>query len=571
MWLRQIQDKIVQHLPKNAVQIALTAIFGVGAGLASVAFLVLTNKLFDLLYLSHATDDPWHFMFYSLAVVAASSLAVGILLSFVCKEAGGSGIPQLKAAYWKDLGFVPWRATLIKFVTGIISIGGGASLGREGPSVYVGGGVASQLAGLTGYPKQSRREAVIIGAAAALAAAFNTPLAAITFVLEELIGNLNSKSLGKVVLAAVFGAFTVHALVGRQPAFTLPAVKTSSWIVYCLVPLAAGVASLVGVIFQRATLSSRNHVRAIHRVPLWLKPLVGGLAAWAVGCLVFFTVHRMGVFGLGYQDLTAALTGAMVWKVALVLVAAKLVATLACYSWGGSGGIFAPTLFMGGVSGAAVAGLAGLWLPISSGDTTLLAATGMSACFGAVVRAPLTALLIVFEMTHDFEMVPALMLAMLASQTIARLGGKHNFYEGLLLQDGHELIRIKPPVDLSAWKRLPVATIANPKPVVVTSLDRDELQTVLDKWSYSCFPVVIGNKVAGGLSRVAAGNAIRTGQPPALEELTLCKTDDSVHDVANRMVQSSLHVAVLIDGDKGNVVGLLTLHDILRAQAALSD
>ena len=394
----------------------------------------------------------------------------------------------------------------------------------------------------------------MIGAAAALAAAFNTPLAAITFVLEELIGNLNSRFLGKVVLAAVFGAFTVHALVGRQPSFILPAVKPSSWTIYLLVPVVAAVASALGIIFQRFALAWRTRIRLDHRTPGWLKPLVGGLIAWAVGSLVFLSVRRIGVFGLGYQDLTEALNGSMAWRVALLLMGAKLIASIACYSWGGSGGIFAPTLFMGGLSGAAVAGLAGLWVPLSSADTTLLAAAGMSACFGAVVRAPLTALLIVFEMTHEFEMVPVLMLAMIVSQAIARLGGKHNFYDALLLQDGHELIHIKPPADMAAWRNLPVS-----------------VHKVLTQWPYACFPVVVEGKLLGGLTRQEALTATKAKRTPDIAVMTTCTQDELVHDVANKMVQSSLHMAVIVQPDTGVISGILTLHDLLRAQASLSE
>ena len=571
MTLGRIQEAITKHLPGNAFQMALTAFFGIGAGLASVGFLVLTNHLFSFLYLGHLDDTPLHFALYSLVVITISSLIVGLMLSRICKEAAGSGIPQLKVAYWKDLGFIPWRNILVKFITGIISIGGGSSLGREGPSVYVGGGVGSQLAGLTGRPKQGRREAAMIGAAAALAAAFNTPLAAITFVLEELIGNLNSRFLGKVVLAAVFGAFTVHALVGRQPSFVLPAVKPSSWTIYLLVPVVAGVASALGIIFQRCALALRTRIRMDHMTPGWLKPLVGGLIAWVVGCVVFLGVHRIGVFGLGYQDLTEALNGSMAWKVALLLMGAKLVATIACYSWGGSGGIFAPTLFMGGLSGAAVAGVAGIWIPLSPADTTLLAAAGMSACFGAVVRAPLTALLIVFEMTHEFEMVPVLMLAMIVSQAMSRLGGKHNFYDALLLQDGHELIHIKPPADMAAWRNLPVSTIATFKPVVLDSLDPAAIREILDHCPYACFPVVLEGRLSGGLTRQEALIALKARRIPEIAVMTTCTQDELVHDVANKMVQSSLHMAVIVNPETGTVSGIVTLHDLLRAQASLSE
>lgn len=569
--MRKFIEKLIGHLPGNSVQVALTALYGVGAGLASVAFLLATNLLFSSLFLSHQGAPPWHFILHSFFVVMGSSLLVGLILHFGCPTAAGSGIPQLKAAYWKDLGFIPFKAVWVKFATGIISIGGGASLGREGPSVFVGGGVASSLAGLTGQAKQSRREATMIGASAALAAAFNTPLAAITFVLEELIGNLNSRFLGKVVLAAVFGAFTVHALVGRQPAFDLPMVTASSWTIYPLTPIVAAVAAGLGLIFQNAAISWRARIRKDRRTPAWIKPMVGGLITWLVGSAVFFSVNRVGVYGLGYQDLTAALMGSLAWKLALLLIAAKLIATIACYSWGGSGGIFAPTLFLGGLSGACIAGIAGIWLPLSPGDTTILAAAGMSACFGAVVRAPLTALLIVFEMTHQFELIPVLMITTIVSQAMARLNGKHNFYDALLLQDGHDLTRLNPPSDITTWRKLPVSTIASLKPVLLPDLSPATLRNYFQQWPFTCFPVFLDGKLAGGVTREEALAALKHGHIPKLESLATCSPDDSIHEVADKMVHASIHMAVMLSPEDGKVKGILTLHDILRAQAAVQE
>ena len=157
---------------------------------------------------------------------------VGYLLNSFSPAASGSGIPQLKLAFWKDFGLVPWRVVWVKFIAGMLSIGGGCSMGREGPSVQLAGGVASNLAGLTGEAKQNRRWPQRPGAAAGLAAAFNTPLAAMTFVLEEIIGDLNSRLLGGVLLASVLGALAVHGIIGKQPAFILTARTRRRGLVY---------------------------------------------------------------------------------------------------------------------------------------------------------------------------------------------------------------------------------------------------------------------------------------------------------------------------------------------------
>ena len=293
------------------------------------------------------------FLAGSLAVIVSSALVVGWLLNSFCREAAGSGIPQLKAAFWKDFGFIPWRVAWVKFVAAILSIGGGSSLGREGPSVQLAGTVGSNLAGWLGEPKQSRRLGAAAGAAAGLAAAFNTPLAAVTFVLEEIVQDLNSRLLGGVLLASVLGAFVVHAVIGKQPAFVLAPAEASRWLVYQRVPIVAGLAALTGILFQRLTLRLRGMCgkSLLTRIPAWFRPAVGALLTWALGVTVFHCTGRLGVFGLGYDDLSAGLTNRLDWQVAGVLLFTKLAATILCYGFGGCGGIFSPTLFLEACAG----------------------------------------------------------------------------------------------------------------------------------------------------------------------------------------------------------------------------
>ncbi len=444
----QFLVRFFQKLPKQTRTILQTCFYGVGAGLAAVMFQLGMGWLYRAGLVRLAHESKWIFLWGSFCLVVASSLIVGWLLNQFCHEAAGSGIPQLKLAFWKDFGVVPFRVVWVKFIAGVVSIGGGSSLGREGPSVQLAGALSSNLAGLTGEAKQKRRTAAAAGAAAGLAAAFNTPLAATTFVLEEIIGDLNSRMLGSVLLASVLGAFVVHGIIGRQPSFSLVGVDAPSWVGYALTPLVAALASIVGVYFQRAGLGLRARMKSKPLVPVWLLPVVGGLVTWALAVSVFFTTGHLGVFSLGYDDLSSALSGDIGWQIALLLLFAKFIATFSCYGFGGCGGIFSPTLFFGGMVGVAVAGLVGLEWPVSRPDLITLAVVGMSACLGSVVWAPVTGILIVFEMTQEFSLVPALMVGALVSQVISRKMNKENFYDALLTQDGHHLEHVRPPRDL---------------------------------------------------------------------------------------------------------------------------
>ena len=165
--------------------------------------------------------------------------------------------------------------------------------------------------------------------------------------------------------------------------------------------------------------------------------------------------------------MSSALAGDVGWQLAAVLLGAKFIATFTCYGFGGCGGIFSPTLFFGGMTGVVVAGLVNLQWPVAQADIVTLAVVGMSACLGAVVWAPVTGILIVFEMTHQFSLVPALMIAALVSQAVSRKMNRENFYDALLTQDGHQLEHVRPPRGLQGWQQLPVSAIANFRPVVV--------------------------------------------------------------------------------------------------------
>ncbi|MGO9199443.1 MAG: chloride channel protein [Limisphaerales bacterium] len=562
---------MAEKLPSRGRPIVLTCVYGLVAGLAAVAFQVGMNTLYraGIVRLSHGSTTV--FLVGSLVVIVATSLAVGWLLSRYAPGASGSGIPQLKAAFWKDFGYVPWRVVWVKYVAGVLSIGGGCSLGREGPSVQLAGGVASNVAGLLGEAKQKRRAAAAAGAAAGLAAAFNTPLAAVTFVLEEIIADLNSALLGSVLLASVIGAFVVHGLVGKQPAFTLTGVDSPRWLVYVLTPVVAAVAALVGVVFQKWTMGLRAKRKEFRHVPAWMRPALGGAITWALGSAVFLQTGRLGVFSLGYDDLSAGLAMQLGWKLAAILLGAKLVATVLCYGLGGCGGIFSPTLFLGGMCGICLAGVSGLAMPLSGADQLALGVVGMSACLGAVVRAPVTGILIVFEMTHEFSLVPALMVGALVSQGISRKLCRHSFYEEILVQDGHRLEHVIPPRDLQAWRQLPVSAIARFEPVMASDLRAEALVRLLKSHPYQRFPVVQNGTLAGVLTRKEAERAMAEKREPKVEAAVTCVPVEKVGELQGKVIESNSLMVVMVDRPGGQVLGVVTLHDVLRAEAAMAE
>jgi CIC family chloride channel protein len=560
--------RLLRRLPKQAQTITATTFYALAASLGAVAFqyCITIGYRAGIVRLSHQRFPI--FLAGTLVLLVTTSLLVGWLLNSFCPDAAGSGIPQLKIAFWKDFGYVPWRTVWVKFVAGVLSIAGGSSLGREGPSVHFAGGLGSVLGGFFGEPKQNRRRAAAAGAAAGLAAAFNTPIAAITFVLEEIIEDLNSRFLGSVLLASVLGAMVVHGLVGPQPAFSLGGVRSPTWLGYLLLPLVSALASVSGIIFQRGTLWLRPKVKALVALPKWCRPTLGALVAWLLGAVVFRTTGHLGVFSLGYDDLSEALSGNLAWHMAFVLLAAKLVATIACYGFGGCGGIFSPTLFFGGMAGIAFSGLLARGLPLTDYDQIALGIVGMSSCLGAVVGAPVTGILIVFEMTHEFSMVPALMLGALVSQSARRVFSPKNFYESILLQDGHQLDQVIPPRDLADWQQLPVSAIANFKPIALENLDASYLGDLLERFTYSRFPVLQLGEIRGTVSRAECLAALRENRQPQVRAAKVVAPRKPIREAQTLLMESEDSVLLVRDETSGKLIALLTLHDLLRAQEA---
>jgi CIC family chloride channel protein len=569
-----LRDRLFGWLPRRSRPLVESGIYGLAAGLSAVAFEVAIYQLFRTTILRFSHWGPWSFAGASFGVIVGTSLLSGFLLSRFAPEAAGSGIPQLKLAFWRDFGFVPWRVAWVKFIAGILTVGGGSSLGREGPSVQLAGAVASNLAGVLGTAKTGQRRASAAGAAAGLAATFNTPLASIAFVLEEILGDLNSNLLGSVVVAAVLGAFAVHAFLGQNPAFILPTVQSDTWVGRFLVPVVAVAAAVVGVLFQKGALGLRQAFRLssnLSRIPPWLRPACGSVFTWAAGTAVFLFSGRLGVFSLGYNDLSDSLNGKILGWLPLVLLLGKLAATVCSYGSGGCGGVFAPSLFFGAMTGCALGELfrwAGL--PMTSDDRLLLSIIGMSACLGAVVRAPFTSILIVFEMTRQFSLIPALLVAGLLSQALCRWLQPAGFYEQVLEDDGHVLSTVVPPRDFREWEGYPVSAIANYQPAMLADLNAPTLEEALKKHPYGRFVYQLDSQPPGILLRKEIVLALDQAQPARVDACPTCLRTESIAKVQRALVESDHGIVLVLDRDGGRVTGLVTLHDLLRAQQNFS-
>ncbi len=434
-------DWLLRRLPNEQQRLlAFTILAGGVCGLAAVAFHLSIGWL-EVLFINRANAAPGHsWIFWTILTPGLGGLVVGLGLTYWAPAAAGSGIPQVKVAFALRYGLVSVRETIGKFVLCALQIGAGASLGLEGPTVQICAGVSSMLARAARLSPQYRRRMTSVGMAAGIAAAFNAPIAAITFTLEELIGDLDQTMLSGVIVAAALAAVVEHSILGSNPVFHMPRqytlVNSSSLIWYALLGL---LAAIVSVAFTDSLLWLRAKFKAWTTIPKWIHPAIGGLAVGALAALGLQLFHLNGIAGDPYKTLELALTGTMPVLFMAAFCVLKLLSTVLSYSSGGSGGIFAPALFMGAMLGGAVGYIDVTVFHHSADAVGAFAVVGMGAVFAGIVRAPMTSVLIVFEMTGGYGLVLPLMIANMSAFALARYWREVPVYDALLAQDGIHL------------------------------------------------------------------------------------------------------------------------------------
>jgi CIC family chloride channel protein len=425
LWNWADADRLRQH--EDKVLLVLTLVIGAIVGLVIASFILVTENLGARMY--PAGGAPWR----RLTIPVLGALVTGVLLYKYFPNARGSGVPQTKAALFLHDGFIRLRTVLGKFGLSSVSLASGISLGREGPSVQVGAGIASVLGRWLGLGPSKVRALVPVGASAALAAAFNTPVAAVLFTLEEVMGDMHAPVLGSIVLSSATSWIVLHLVLGDEPLFHVPPyqlVHPLEFLVYAALGVIGG---LVSVGFVKLLLWQRKYFLRMPPLGQALQPLAGGLL---VGVLGWFVPQ---VLGVGYGHVSEALNSQLPLRLMVLLVVLKLVATATCYASGNAGGIFGPALFIGAMMGGAVGGTAHSLLPDYTGSAGAYALVGMGAAFAGIVRVPLTSVIMIFEVTRDYTIIVPLMIANLISFFISQRMQREPIYEALQHQDGIHL------------------------------------------------------------------------------------------------------------------------------------
>ena len=560
-WWTILRSRLIVHLQQREEQIFLLLSLLIGAltGLAVVAFIVVTERLGMRLY--PVGSAAWR----RVLIPVAGSLAMGFLLYRYFPNARGSGVPQTKAALFAGDGFISLRTVLGKFFCTATTLASGIPLGREGPSVQVGAGIGSVLGRWLGLRPEKVKALIPVGAAAAIAAAFNTPMAAVLFSLEEVMGDMHAPILGSVVLASATSWAVLRLLLGNNPLFKVPQytlVHPLELAIYALLGIAGG---FLSVAFTRLLLEMRKFFLHLPKSTRWWHPVVGGVT---VGLMGWFVPQ---VLGVGYSYVGSALDGTMALKLMLLLVVLKLIGVTTSYASGNAGGIFGPSLFLGAMLGGAIGTVAHHLLPGYTATPGAYALVGMGALFAGIIRAPMTSVLMIFEMTRDYAVIVPLMIANLTSFFISSRFQKQPIYEALAHQDG---IHLPSRSTRDEPNKRTVAQVMRKSLEIFPAEMR--VQDVIEQTRASklrTWPVAEKDYFLGMLTRETLGCAFVDGrkeQPlkDLVETLQVphLHTDQALHLALERMSKYHLDVLPVVHrADIHKLEGVVTLPDVLDA------
>jgi CIC family chloride channel protein len=542
---------------EEQVFLLLTLLIGALVGAVVVAFIVVTERFGAKLYPASGMG------LRRLFVPIAGSLGMGYLLFKYFPDARGSGVPQTKAALFARGGRITLATVVGKFFCTSATLASGIPLGREGPAVQVGAGLASVLGRKLGLRPNKVKALLPVGAAAAVAAAFNTPLAAVLFALEEVVGDLHAPVLGSVVLASATSWAVLRLLLGNDPLFHVPQYQVVHPVEFLLY-LALGVAGgLISAAFTQLLLRMRARFLRLPKKTVWYQPLAGGVL---VGVMGWFVPQLMGV---GYAYVGDVLNGGMALKLMLLLLAMKLVAVAVSYASGNAGGIFGPSLFLGAMLGGAVGTVGHHFLPAHTATPGAYALVGMGTAFAGIVRAPMTSVVMIFEMTQDYAVIVPLMISNLMSYFIASRLQREPIYEVLAKQDGIHL-----PVAAraaGAVRRVGLVMRAGTEVLGAKMLPSEALERVsgssLGGWPVLDERGVIGVVSLNGLKRFAddqADAAKRLGELLDSEEFPHLHADHSLDAALDRMGVARLDALPVVSrANVHQLEGIVTLEDVL--------
>jgi len=551
------------------VTIVLAIFIGILGGFGAVGFRLLIQTFQSLFYgpgpslLDTVRSISWYWRIF-IPVIGGG--IVGPLIFFFAREAKGHGVPEVMEAVTMRSGLIRKRVVIVKSLASAISIASGGSVGREGPIVQIGSGIGSTLGQILRVSGNRMRNLVGCGAAAGIAATFNAPIAGAIFALEVILGEFTIGTFGPIVLASVMATVISRAYLGNFPAFDVPKYNlVSIWEIpaYLIMGVLAG---LVALLFIKSLYKAEDLWDDL-KFPEYLKPALGGVT---IGIIALIFPHILGV---GYEAITLALLGKMSWFLLLALVFAKITATSLTIGSGGSGGIFAPSLFIGAMMGGIYGHVVHYLLPSVTASSGAYSLVGMGAIVAGATHAPITAILILFELTDDYRIILPLMLTCIISTVTTSQLKRESIYTMKLIRRG---IDVRAGKEISILKSMLVKDfmIRNVVPIS-ENLDLNTLLHLIKEGTSSYFPVLNGNEELVGIL------SLRDIRPVLLEEglmnLVIAKdimteavltltSDQNLYDAMAKFGSKDIDQLPVVDTkNPKKVIGMLKRTDVIAA------
>lgn len=576
--------------PQGLLLILLAILVGGITGFGAVCFINLIAFIQYVLYTVFHTLIPFIGIWSYLVVPVSGALVAGPLIAWFAREAKGHGVPEVMQALILRGGKIRGRVAIAKIVASALCIGSGGSAGREGPIVQVGSAFGSVIGQLLHLSDERIKNLVACGAAAGISATFNAPIAGVAFAIEVLMSELQVKMFGNVVIAAVSASIVSQMFLGDKAAFLVPAYSLSSPFEIILYLVLGVIAAFVGIFFIK-TLDVSERLFDGWKFPLSLKPAVGAVLLGLLGVgYVFFTgsspealmamapgelaEHKPHMYGSGFEFIERALQGDTAFWPFLLLVLLKPIATSFTLGSGNSGGVFAPSLFTGAMLGGALGALFSVLLPEFAGPSGSYALVGMAAVFAACAHAPLTAILIVFEMSNDYGLILPLMIAAVSASYLSQVLFSDSMYTAKLTRRG---IRFVQGRDMDIMQGVMVREVMTAEPVVVEkTAPLARLYQLFQETNYLGFPVVDEKGLLYGIVTLQdLEKALTTGDEPlrelkvddvAIVDPVTVYPDEPIWTAIQKMAPRDLaRLPVVSRSSDKTLIGLISRSNILRA------
>ena len=551
----------------------LAIIVGVVAGFGAVVFRWLISSFQSLFFGGGASVLGFMGQYYVILLPAIGGLIVGLLIYFGAREAKGHGVPEVMEAVSVHGGRIRPRVAIVKSLASSVCIGSGGSVGREGPIVQIGSSFGSTIGQKLHLTDDWVRTLVACGAAGGISATFNTPIGGVLFAMEVILGRFVTSRLVFVVISSVAADVISRIFLGAQPSFGIvPYSIVSYWelLPYAILGILGG---LVAIAFASLLYKFEDVFDAWH-IPQYLKPAIGGIGVGLIG------LYSYDLFGVGYGDVywvshmsvNQALIGEIALQSLIILVVLKIIATSLSLGSGGSGGVFAPSLFIGAMLGGAFGTVAHQLFPSLVASSGAYALVGMAAVFAGAARAPVTSIIMLFELTWDYEIILPLMLAVVISTAVARSLNRETIYTRKLVRRGIDIRRLE---QTSPMRTVTVAEAMTKNfPSVLPTMSVSNLVTKLRQTGHHGFPVVDKEgKFVGMISLSDVETTMAKGDPTGLtvadivpRTVIVAYPDQHLHEVLVRVgVQDIGKVPVVDRSNPKHLLGVLRQQDVIRA------